>query len=104
MPNMSDQSHAMVPVCAVAAKLAATAQTGLEEVITGLRPIDREAEPFPKIPYHQFSRLIDVCCIANILREFPMSSLRGDEIDRFLELQSFFIRLESRCLDEAGFE
>ena len=89
MPNMSDQSRAMVPVCAVAAKLAATA---------------REAEPFPKIPYRQFSRLIDVCCIANILREFPMSSLRGDEIDRFLELQSFFFELESRCLDEAGFE
>lgn len=104
MPNMSDQSRAMVPVCAVAAKLAATAQTGLEEVITGLRPISRETEPFPKIPYHQFSRLIDVCCIANILREFPMSSLRGDEIDRFLELQSFFFELESRCLDEAGFE
>lgn len=33
-----------------------------------------------------------------------MSSLRGDEIDRFLELQSFFFGLESRCLDEAGFE
>lgn len=104
MPNMSDQSRAMVPVCAVAAKLAATAQTGLEEVITGPRPIGREAEPFPKIPYRQFSRLIDVCCIANILREFPMSSLRGGEIDRFLELQSFFFELESRCLDEAGFE
>lgn len=87
MPNMSDQSRAMVPVCAVAAKLAATAQTGLKEVITGPRPIGGEVEPFPKIPYHQFSRLIDVCCIANILREFPMNSLRGDEIDRFLELQ-----------------
>ena len=104
MPNMSDQSRAMAPVCAVAAKLAATAQTGSEEVITGPCPIGREAEPFPKIPYRQFSRLIDVCCIANILREFPISSLRGDEIYRFLELQSFFFELESRCLDEAGFE
>ena len=84
MPNMSDQSRAMVPVCAVAAKLAATAQTGSEEVITGPCPIGREAEPFPKIPYRQFSRLIDVCCIANILREFPMSSLRGGEIYLFL--------------------
>lgn len=104
MPNMPDQSRAMVPMCAVAAKLAATAQTGLQEVIADLHPIGHEAEPFPRISYHQFSRLIDVCCIANILREFPISSLRGDEIDRFLELQSFFFALESRCLNEAGFE
>ena len=82
MPN---QRRAMVPVCAVAAKLAETAQTGLEEVIADLRPIGREAGPFPKIPYHQFSRLIDVCCITNILREFPLSSLHVDEIDRFLD-------------------
>ena len=104
MHNMPNQSRAMAPVYAVTAKLAATAQTGLEEVIPDLRPIGRKAEPFPKIPYPQFSRLIDICCIANILREFPMSSLRRDEIDRFLELQSFFFELESRCLDEAGFE
>lgn len=104
MPNMSDQSRAMIPACAVAAKLAVIAKTGLEEVITDHRPISREAKSFPKISYHQFSRLIDICCIANILREFPMSSLREDEIGRFLELQSFFFELESRCLDEAGFE
>ena len=104
MPNMPDQNCAMAPVHAMTKKLAATAQTGLEEVITDLCPIERRAEPFPKIPYHQFSRLIDVCCIANILREFPMSSLRENEIDRFLELQSFFFGLEDRCLDEAGIE
>ena len=104
MPNISDQSRAMAPVCAVAVKLATTAQTGLEEVIDNLCPVGRKVEPFPKIPYHQFSRLIDICCIANILHEFPLSSLRGDEIDRFLELQSFFFGLEDRCLSEAGIE
>ena len=33
-----------------------------------------------------------------------MTSLRREEIERFLELQSFFINLESKYLDEAGFE
>ena len=84
-------------------KLPVTAQTGYQEVIPGLTE-SNGACGSPKIAYHQFSRIIDICCIANILREFPMSSLRGDEIDRFLELQSFFFKLESRCLDEAGFE
>ena len=54
--------------------------------------------------YSDFSRVIDVCCMAEMLRNFCITSLRGEEIDRFLELQSFFTGLEARCLDEVGFE
>lgn len=42
--------------------------------------------------------------MAEMLRNFNIASLRDDEIQRFLELQSFFFGLEARCLDEAGFE
>lgn len=57
-----------------------------------------------RVPYQDYARVIDVCCIAMMLRNFPMTSLRGEEIDEFLRLQSFFTGLEARCLDEAGFE
>ena len=48
--------------------------------------------------------MIDVCCIAQILRNFPISSLTEGEASHFIELQQFFFDLENRCLDEAGFE
>ena len=97
--------HAMLE-CTTAklAGLTVADQTDYPEVIAGLRHQQSGGREDSGIPYSQFSRLIDVCCIANILREFPMSSLRGDEIDRFLELQSFFFRFEDRCLSEAGIE
>lgn len=57
-----------------------------------------------RVPYQDYARVIDICCIAMMLRNFPMTSLRGEEIDEFLRLQSFFTGLEARCLDEAGFE
>lgn len=85
------------------AKLPAAAETGYQEVIPGLIE-SHEACGSPRIPYHQFSRIIDICCMAEMLRNFNIASLRGVEIDRFLELQSFFFALESKCLDEAGFE
>ena len=84
-------------------KLAVTAQTGYQEVIPGLTE-SSGACGSPRIAYHQFSRIIDVCCMAEMLRNFNIASLEDDEIQRFLELQSFFIGLEARCLDEAGFE
>ena len=96
----------MLPPCDVQKKLAVSDQTCSKEVIDGHpgpspgdRPVDR-----PLIPYSRFSRVIDVCCMAEVLRNFNITSLRDDEIDRFLELQSFFFELETRCLDEAGFE
>ena len=86
-------------------KLAATAQTNSKEVIydqpecvLGNHNSDRV------LPYSQFSRIIDVCCMAEMLRNFNITSLREDEIGRFLELQSFFFGLEDRCLSEAGIE
>lgn len=84
-------------------KLPVTAQTGYQEVIPGLTE-SSGACGSPKIDYNQFSRIIDVCCIAEMLRNFNIASLEDEEISRFLELQSFFIGLEARCLDEAGFE
>lgn len=84
------------------AKLPSTAQTGYQEVISGPSATQKTCCPFGS--YSDFSRVIDVCCMAEMLRNFCITSLRGDEIDRFLELQSFFFELESRCLDEAGFE
>ena len=86
-------------------KLAATAQTNSKEVIhdqpecvLGNHNSDRV------LPYSQFSRIIDVCCMAEMLRNFNITSLRDDEIERYLELQSFFFGLEDRCLSEAGIE
>lgn len=84
------------------AKLPSIAQTGYQEVISG--PSAAQETRCPLGSYPEFSRVIDICCMAEMLRNFNIASLRDDEIPRFLELQSFFIRLESRCLDEAGFE
>lgn len=85
------------------AKLPAAAETGYLEVIPG-HSEHRMACGSPGIPYSQFSRIIDICCMAEMLRNFNITSLRDDEINRFLELQSFFLRLEERCLSEAGIE
>lgn len=84
-------------------KLPVTAQTGYQEVIPGLTE-SSGACGSPRITFHQFSRIIDICCMAEMLRNFNITSLEDDEIQRFLELQSFFFGLEARCLDEAGFE
>ena len=88
--------HAMLE-CTTAklAGLTVADQTDYPEVIAGLRH---------RIPYSQFSRIIDICCMAEMLRNFNITSLREDEIGRFLELQSFFFGLEDRCLSEAGIE
>ena len=92
--------------CPVCGRLPETAQTRYMEVIAG--PGDRRpgnpSAPCQTMPFQQFTRIIDVCCLAGMLRNFNIASLRDDEIPRFLELQSFFFSLESRCLDEAGFE
>lgn len=103
MPNMHTIEFDAAQSCVASEKLTASAQTGLQEVISGRLP-NRSTDVFQKIPYQQFSRVINVCCMAEMLRNFCITSLRGDEIERFLELQSFFFALESKCLDEAGFE
>ena len=54
--------------------------------------------------YQDYARLIAVSCIATILRNFPMTSLHGEEIEDFSRIQSFSIDLMARCFDDAGFE
>ena len=104
MPNRVSKNIGVTPIDATFAKLASTTETGSKEVIADLHPFNQDSESFPLIPYSSFSRIIDICCMAEMLRNFNITSLRDDEIDRFLELQSFFFGLEDRCLDEAGFE
>lgn len=104
MPNRISKNTGVTPIDATFAKLASTVETGSKEVIADLRPFNQDSESFPLITYSSFSRVIDVCCMAEMLRNFNITSLRGAEVDRFLELQSFFFALESKCLDEAGFE
>ncbi len=57
-----------------------------------------------RVSYQDYARMIEVCCIATMLRNFPISSLRGDEVEEFVRLQNFFIETEARCFDEIGFE
>lgn len=83
--------------------LPVTAETGYPEVILGSHGRQGACNS-ERISYSRFSRIIDICCMAEMLRNFNITSLRGAEVDRFLELQSFFFTLESECLDEAGFE
>ena len=100
--RQSDGNTGLETANGLQAKLPSIAQTGYQEVISG--PSAAQETRCPLGSYSEFSRVIDICCMAEMLRNFCITSLRGDEIDRFLELQSFFFELESRCLDEAGFE
>ena len=100
--RQSDGNTGLEAANGLQAKLPSIAQTGYQEVISG--PSATQKTRCPLGSYSDFSRVIDVCCMAEMLRNFCITSLRGEEIDRFLELQSFFFELESRCLDEAGFE
>lgn len=100
--RQSDGNTGLETANGLQAKLPSIAQTGYQEVISG--PSAAQKTRCPLGLYSEFSRVIDICCMAEMLRNFNIASLRDDEIPRFLELQSFFIRLESRCLDEAGFE
>ena len=100
--RQSDGNTGLETANGLRAKLPSIAQTGYQEVISG--PSAAQKTRCPLGSYPEFSRVIDICCMAEMLRNFCITSLRGDEIDRFLELQSFFFTLESRCLDEAGFE
>lgn len=100
--RQSDGNTGLETANGLQAKLPSIAQTGYQEVISG--PSAAQETRCPLGSYSEFSRVIDICCMAEMLRNFNIASLRDDEIPRFLELQSFFIRLESRCLDEAGFE
>ena len=100
--RQSDSNTGLEAANGLQAKLPSITQTGYQEVISG--PSATQKTRCPLGSYSDFSRVIDVCCMAEMLRNFCITSLRGDEIERFLELQSFFFALESKCLDEAGFE
>ena len=100
--RQSDGNTGLETANGLQAKLPSIAQTDYQEVISGPSAAQKTRCPFGS--YSEFSRVIDICCMAEMLRNFNIASLRDDEIPRFLELQSFFIRLESRCLDEAGFK
>lgn len=100
--RQSDGNTGLEAANGLQAKLPSIAQTGYQEVISG--PSATQKTRCPLGSYSDFSRVIDVCCMAEMLRNFCITSLRGEEIDRFLELQSFFTGLEARCLDEVGFE
>ncbi len=100
--RQSDGNTGLEAASGLRARLPSIAQTGYQEVMSGPSATQKTCCPFGS--YSEFSRVIDICCMAEMLRNFNIASLRDDEIPRFLELQSFFIRLESRCLDEAGFE
>lgn len=100
--RQSDGNTGLEATNGLQAKLPSIAQTGCQEVISG--PSATQKTRCPLGSYSDFSRVIDVCCMAEMLRNFCITSLRGEEIDRFLELQSFFTGLEARCLDEVGFE
>lgn len=100
--RQSDGNTGLEAANELQAKLPSIAQTGYQEVISG--PSATQKTRCPLESYSDFSRVIDVCCMAEMLRNFCITSLRGEEIDRFLELQSFFTGLEARCLDEVGFE
>ena len=69
-----------------------------------VRIFDEAPKSEPRRSYADFSRLVDVCCIAQMLRNFPMTSLSETESERFMDLQQFFFDLENKCLEEAGFE
>ena len=54
-----------------------------------------------KIP--QIERLVGISILATFLRNFPLGNLTEEEKHQFLEVQGFFIGVEAKCFDAAGF-
>ena len=54
-----------------------------------------------KIP--QIERLVDVSILATFLRNFPLGNLTDEERHQFLEFQGYFVGVEAKCFDAAGF-
>ena len=54
--------------------------------------------------YRAIERAIEVGCVTTALRNFHVGVLSENEMERFFELQRFFVELEARCFDDLGFE
>lgn len=51
----------------------------------------------------EIERLVDVSILATFLRNFPLSNLTEEERHQFLAFQSYFVCIEAKCFDAAGF-
>ena len=89
------------PRARISPKIPTTMETSSGEVVGKIAP-PLDISGVCSIPVDDFHRIVDIVCITEILRNLNVASLRDDEMRHFLELQSFFIRLESECLHEAG--
>ena len=54
--------------------------------------------PGMRMGYQDYARLIDVICIATMLRNFPMTSLRGEESRGVLQTPEILHRPGSQML------
>jgi len=54
-----------------------------------------------KIP--RIERLVAVSILTTFLRNFPLGNLTEEERHQFLEFQSYFVGVEAKCFDAAGF-
>ena len=46
---------------------------------------------------------VGISILATFLRNFPLGNLTEEEKHQFLEFQGFFIGVEAKCFDAAGF-
>jgi hypothetical protein len=81
-------------------------QIGNIDNLTGAGGSLRQSEFFrntdpSEIP--QIERLVDVSVLATFLRNFPLGNLTEEEKHQFLEFQGYFIGVEAKCFDAAGF-
>lgn len=76
-----------------------TSQTGFVEKHEGCFNEIRQ-----RLSFFEFSRIVEICGITEILRNFSVTHLTDEELEKFSELQGYFQDLECRCLEEAGFE
>ena len=51
----------------------------------------------------KIERLVDVSVLTTFLRNFPIGNLIEEERHQFLAFQSYFIGIEAKCFDSAGF-
>ena len=51
----------------------------------------------------RIERLVDVSILTTFLRNFPIGNLTEEERHQFLAFQSYFIGIEAKCFDAAGF-
>ena len=59
---------------------------------------DTDPSKLPRI-----ERLVDVSILVTFLRNFPIGNLTEEERHQFLSFQTYFIGVEAKCFDDAGF-